>query len=130
MKVIVNSYAEITPTFFGLVEFEEHEDGVFGKYVLFEGGLLFIKENGEWKMKYKIHLSGNGTIYFESTNRDLLIGKMHPEGFKILKIQDYFDDDDKKPPLLVLEVFEEMIQEISNSENLQRLLQSLNINLN
>jgi len=130
MKAIVNKYAEITPTFFGLVGFEEHNQEVFGTAVLIEDSILHTKEKDEWIAKYRIYQSQNRTIYFETTNTDLIIGKIHPEGFRVLKVQDYFDENDKRPPQIVLEVLDEILQEMVDTEKLMRLLNNLNINFN
>lgn len=130
MKAMVNKYSEIIPTIFGLVGFEKHKEETFGSCVLIEDGRLYTKENNEWIAKHNIYLSKNLTIYFESANRDLVIGKMHPEGFRVLKIRNYFDEKGKRPPQLVLEVFDEILQEMEDTNTLNRLLNNLNINLN
>src|SRR5690606_30381638 len=130
MKAIVNKYAEITPTFFGLVEFEKHKEETFGSCVLIEDGILYTKKNNEWVAKHNIHVSKNRTIYFETKNRDLLIGKMYPEGFRVLKIKNHFEENEKRPAQLVLEVFDEILQEMEDTESLNKLLNNLNINLN
>lgn len=130
MKAIVNKYAEITSTFFGLVDFENHKEETFGSCTLIEDGILYTKKKSEWMPTHKIHQSQNRTVYFEAKNRDLIIGKLHPEGFRVLKIEKYFDKNEQKPPQLVLEVFDEILQEMEETEKLERLLNNLNINLN
>lgn len=130
MKATVNRYLEITPTFYGLVEYEKHKKETFGSSILIESGVLFTKMDDEWVQSHKIHISANQIIYFEGKNRDLIIGKMDEQGFRVLRIRKYFDKNEKRPPQLVLEVFDEIIQEMDEREKLKTLLNNLNINLN
>lgn len=128
MEVKVNSYKGITPSFYELVQFEQHQNETLGTFVLLRQEKVYLIENGEWKKKYQIFKSESGTIYFQDGNSDLLIGKVHFDGFRVLKVSKFFDEYEKIPPPLVLEFFDEILQEVGDNENLRKMLEKFHIN--
>ncbi len=128
MKITVNKYNELTPSIFGLEDFEKNEEETFGSYILIADNFLYVMDNNKWTAKFRIYESINRTIYFESKNQDLHLGKMYPNGFRVLKIKNFFIGLGKTQPTLVLEVFDEILQEFEDATRLGNLLKDLNIN--